>query len=63
VGTRVLRDRDNPNAFMVIAEFESYETAMENSNKPEVGEFAKRMGELTDGPTTYGNYDDMSSEG
>ncbi len=63
VSTKVVRDRDRENAFMVIAEFESYEAAMENSNKPETGAFAARMGELTDGPPTFGNYDVMSSEG
>lgn len=63
VGTKVLRDRDRDTAFMVIAEFESYETAMENSNKPETTAFAERMGELTDGPPTYGNYEVMSTEG
>jgi quinol monooxygenase YgiN len=62
IGTRLLRDRDRENAFLVIAEFESYETAMENSNRPETTAFAKRMGELTDGPPTYGNYDVLSSE-
>jgi quinol monooxygenase YgiN len=63
VSTKLLRDRDRENAFMVIAEFESYEAAMENSNKPETTSYAKRMGELTDGPPTYGNYDVLSSEG
>jgi quinol monooxygenase YgiN len=63
VSTTLLRDRDRENAFMVIAEFESYEAAMENSNKPETTAYAKRMGELTDGPPTYGNYDVLSSEG
>jgi quinol monooxygenase YgiN len=63
VSTKTLRDRDRENAFMVIAEFESYEAAMENSNKPETTAYAKRMGELTDGPPTYGNYDVLSSEG
>jgi quinol monooxygenase YgiN len=63
VSTKLLRDRDRENAFMVIAEFESYEAAMENSNKPETTAYAKRMGELTDGPPTYGNYDVLSSEG
>ena len=63
VSTRVLRDRDRDNGFLVIAEFDSYEAAMENSNKSETGAFAKRMGELTDGPVAYGNYDVMSPEG
>lgn len=62
VGTKILKDRDNDNAFMVIAEFDSYETAMENSNRPETDAFAKQMGELTDGPPTYGNYDVVAEQ-
>jgi len=42
---------------MVIAEFDSYELAMENSARPETDAFAKKMGELVDGAITYGNYD------
>ena len=34
---------------MVIAEFESYELAMENSARPETDAFAKQMAELSDG--------------
>jgi quinol monooxygenase YgiN len=56
-GLKILKDRDNENAYMVIVEFENYELAMENSNRPETDAFAKEMGELTDGPMTYGNYD------
>jgi quinol monooxygenase YgiN len=59
-GLKILKDRDNENAYMVIAEFESYEQAMENSNRPETDAFAKEMGTLTDGPMTYGNYDEVT---
>ena len=55
--TRILKDRDRENAYMVVAEFDSYELAMENSARPETDAFAKRMAELVDGPVTYGNYD------
>lgn len=50
-------DRDNPNRYMVIVEFPDYDTAMANSNRPEVGEFAKAMGELCDGPPKFHNLD------
>ncbi len=53
----VCGDRDNPGRYVVVAEFPSYEEAMENSQKPEVGEFAKRMADLCDGPPTYRNLD------
>jgi hypothetical protein len=55
--TMILKDRDRENAYMVVAEFDSYELAMENSGRPETDAFAKKMGELVDGPPTYGNYD------
>ena len=55
--TRILKDRDGENAYMVLAEFDSYELAMENSRRPETDAFARKMAELVDGPPTYGNYD------
>lgn len=55
-GTKILKDRDRDSAYMVIAEFDSYELAMENSARPETDAFAKKMGELVDGAVTYGNY-------
>jgi hypothetical protein len=56
-GTRILRDRDRENAYMVLAEFESYELAMENSARPETDAFARRMADLVDGDVVFGNYD------
>ncbi len=50
-------DRDRPNTYVNIIEFESYETAMENSNRPETGAFAGRMAELCDGPPKFYNLD------
>ena len=55
--TRILKDRDRENAYMVIAEFDSYELAMENSSRPETDAFARKMGELVEGDVAYGNYD------
>ena len=47
----VTQDRDNPNRYLTIVEFPSYEAAMENSRRPETGEFAKQMAALcTKGP-------------
>ena len=44
-------DRDHPNRYVTIVEFPSYEAAMENSRRPETGEFAKQMAALcTKGP-------------
>lgn len=52
-------DRDHPNQYAVIMEFESYEAAMENSNRPETTEFAAKMAALCDGPPTFTNLDVM----
>jgi quinol monooxygenase YgiN len=62
-GRRTLRgggvyvDRDHPDRYMIVAEFDSYESAMENSNLPETGRIAKQLRELVDGDITYTNLD------
>ena len=53
----VTEDRDRPGTFRTIAEFESYETAMKNSNDPATQEFAAAMNELIDGQPTFYNLD------
>jgi quinol monooxygenase YgiN len=53
----VVADRDDPGRFLNIVEFESYEAAMENSERPETGEFAARMAALCEGPPTFHNLD------
>lgn len=40
------RDRANPNKYVVAVLFDSYESAMENSNLPETSEFAAKQAEL-----------------
>ena len=51
------RDRDRDGHYLVIAEFDSYESAMANSDRPETQEFAARMQELCDGPPAFYNLD------
>ena len=51
------RDRDKENVYLSIVEFPSYERAMENSNRPETGEFAARLAKLCDGPPAFRNLD------
>ncbi len=53
----VTEDRDRPGYYLNIVEFDSYESAMENSNRPEVAEFAAKMAELCDGPAKFYNLD------
>ena len=56
-GAKIVKDRDRDGAYMVIAEFESYELAMENSGRPETDAFARKMRELAEGEVTFGNYE------
>lgn len=53
----VCADRDNPGRVLIIAEFDSYESAMENSNLPETQAMAAEMQQLLDGPPTFHNLD------
>ena len=46
-------DRDRPGTYLTIVEFDSYESAMENSKLPETQEFASKVAALTDGPATF----------
>jgi len=40
-----------------VLEFDSYESAMENSNRLETAEFAAKMTALCDGPPKFYNVD------
>lgn len=61
-GSKVLKDRDNENTFLVVAEFDSYEVAMENSARPETDAFAKRMADMADGAPAFANFDVIHEE-
>ncbi|MFF0016716.1 hypothetical protein [Streptomyces sp. NPDC005374] len=53
----LLKDRDNPNRYAALLEFESYDEAMRNSDDPETGQLAERLGALCIGDRVYTNYD------
>ena len=53
----ITEDRDNPGTYYNIVMFDSYEAAMENSNRPEVGQFAEAMQKICDGPPKFYNLD------
>jgi hypothetical protein len=53
----VARDRNDPQRHLVIAFFDSYESAMENSRLPETHEFAEKERALMDGPVTFHDLD------
>lgn len=53
----VCEDRDTPGRYFDIVFFDSYESAMKNSELPIVQDFATRMAGLTDGGPTFYNLD------
>jgi hypothetical protein len=53
----VTENRDKPGTFMTIVEFDSYESAMENSQRAETNEFSEKMMKLADGAPTFYNLD------
>ena len=56
------QDRESPGTYVQIVEFPSYEAAMENSDRPETGEFAAKMSALCDGAPTFRNFDVTRTE-
>jgi hypothetical protein len=56
-------DRDNPGHYFNIVVFDSYESAMENSNLPVTQEFSQKMMALGDGPPTFYNLNVIDERG
>ena len=52
-------DRDHPGTYFTIVDFDSFDSAMENSGRPETSEFAAKMAALCDGPVIFRNLDVM----
>jgi hypothetical protein len=53
----VTRDRSDADRYLILAFFDSYESAMENSNLPETAAFAEKQLALLDGPPTFYDLD------
>ncbi len=53
----VTRDRNDPDRYLIVVFFDSYESAMENSNLPETAAFAEKQMPLLDGPPTFYDLD------
>jgi quinol monooxygenase YgiN len=51
------QDRHDPSRYLIIVFFDSYESAMENSNLPETQAFATRWVAAVDGPMTFHDLD------
>lgn len=53
----VARDRNDPQRYLVLAFFDSYEEAMVNSNLPETTDFGAKQSALLDGPMVFTDLD------
>lgn len=51
----VARDREDPKRHVILAFFDSYEAAMENSSLPETADLSEKQAALVDGPMTFQN--------
>lgn len=57
VGGRVLRFRDKPGRYVIQADFESWEAAEANNDRPETQEWARRLREIAESEIKYENLD------
>ena len=53
----VAQDRNDPSRYLVFAFFDSFESAMENSNLPETAEVSGKMQSFVDGPMVFHDLD------
>ena len=65
MGTRLLADRENPDEYLIIADFamvdpsvSAAEEGLRNNERPETEEWARRLLEVIDGEPVYRHYDE-----
>jgi hypothetical protein len=70
IGSHVLVDRDDPNQFILVAEFgvvdpdvSAAEEAMKNNDRPETQEWAQKLAAIIEGEPTYRNFDELYRTG
>ena len=56
------KDRDAENVYLLMVEFSSHEQGMANSSRPETGEFAAFLTEISDGALKFRNLDVLREE-
>lgn len=56
------RDRDAVNRYLLMVEFSSYDRGMENSGRPETGDFAAFLAEISESALTFRNLDVLPEE-
>ena len=57
----LLKDRDTPGRYLAVIEFESFEEAMRNSERPETSQMAEQLGELCTRAPRFVNCDLLES--
>jgi hypothetical protein len=58
----VLQDRDRPNHYLVVVEFDSYEEAMKNSARADTAAMSEKMRALTSKSQAFINCDVLDSK-
>jgi quinol monooxygenase YgiN len=53
----ITRDRNDPDRHLIIVFFDSYESAMDNSQLPETQKFASTFTDIADGPMIFHDLD------
>lgn len=53
----VCRDRERPDTYVIVVEFDSYESAMENNDLPETATIAEGVAKLASQPPSFRNLD------
>jgi hypothetical protein len=56
------RDRDADDRYLLMVEFASYDTGMQNSNRPETSELPAVLAEISEGLLAFRNLDVMRGE-
>jgi hypothetical protein len=56
------KDRDAENTYLLTVEFSSHAVGMENSGRPETGEFAAFLTSICDGPLRFRNLDVLRTD-
>ena len=55
--TMVTQDRHDPNRYVLVAFYDSYESAMKNSDLPETNDYSSRQSALLDVPMVFHDLD------
>jgi len=59
----ITRDYNDPSRFVIIVFFDSYDSAMENSNLPETQVLAETLAKLVEGPVIFHDLDVVEDDG